>query len=206
MGRLLQDITQDSNKTKANFIKGEEQAVTYKRKLYTYEREKTEVETIRRKLNPKRESEQSTKGKNRTHAFRISLRSFHNPHWFLLRRHTNTRHPIRSSSGHCPVSSSSSSHSCSCPRACTSIYTWTSTSTSIRINLVSHLMEICVLPIPNQKRGKRWLGNGILQCKENHRPRISLYIMTFHVSTGRSASLKLQSNFSSATGSSVGSW
>lgn len=30
--------------------------------------------------------------------------------------------------------------------------------------------------------------------------------MIFHVSTGRSASLKLQSNFSSATGSSVGSW
>lgn len=33
--------------------------------------------------------------------------------------------------------------------------------------------------------------------------RISEYIMTFHVSTGRSASLKLQSNSSSATGSSV---
>lgn len=32
------------------------------------------------------------------------------------------------------------------------------------------------------------------------------YIIIFHVSTGRSASLKLQSNFSSATGSSVGSW
>jgi hypothetical protein len=33
----------------------------------------------------------------------------------------------------------------------------------------------------------------------------SAYIMTRHVSMGRSASLKLQSNFSSATGSSVGS-
>jgi hypothetical protein len=32
------------------------------------------------------------------------------------------------------------------------------------------------------------------------------YIMIFQVSTGRSASLKDQSNFSSATGSSVGSW
>lgn len=31
-------------------------------------------------------------------------------------------------------------------------------------------------------------------------------IIIFHVSTGRSASLKLQSNFSSAMGSSVGSW
>jgi hypothetical protein len=40
----------------------------------------------------------------------------------------------------------------------------------------------------------------------SHPPRISLYIITFHVSTGRSASLKLQSNFSTATGSSVGSW
>lgn len=36
-------------------------------------------------------------------------------------------------------------------------------------------------------------------------PRISRYIMTFHLSTGRSASLKLQSNFSEATGSSVAS-
>ena len=43
------------------------------------------------------------------------------------------------------------------------------------------------------------------QNKTNYAPRISLYIMTFHVSTGRSASLKLQSNFSAATGSSVGS-
>ena len=32
------------------------------------------------------------------------------------------------------------------------------------------------------------------------------YIMIFQVSTGRSASLKDQSNFSSDTGSSVGSW
>jgi hypothetical protein len=32
------------------------------------------------------------------------------------------------------------------------------------------------------------------------------HIMIFQVSTGRSASLKDQSNFSSATGSSVGSW
>lgn len=32
------------------------------------------------------------------------------------------------------------------------------------------------------------------------------YIMIFHVSTGRSASLNDQSNFSSALGSSVGSW
>lgn len=32
------------------------------------------------------------------------------------------------------------------------------------------------------------------------------HIIIFHVSTGKSASLKLQSNFSSATGSSVGSW
>lgn len=32
------------------------------------------------------------------------------------------------------------------------------------------------------------------------------YIMIFHVSTGRSASLKLQSNFSWAMGSSLGSW
>ena len=32
------------------------------------------------------------------------------------------------------------------------------------------------------------------------------YIMIFQVSTGRSASLKLQSNFSSEMGSSVGSW
>lgn len=32
------------------------------------------------------------------------------------------------------------------------------------------------------------------------------YIIIFHVSTGRSASLNDQSNFSSATGSSVGSW
>jgi hypothetical protein len=37
-------------------------------------------------------------------------------------------------------------------------------------------------------------------------PRISEYIMTFHVSTGRSASLKLQSNAAPASGSSVGSW
>lgn len=35
---------------------------------------------------------------------------------------------------------------------------------------------------------------------------ISSYIMIFQVSTGRSASLNDQSNFSSATGSSVGSW
>lgn len=35
---------------------------------------------------------------------------------------------------------------------------------------------------------------------------IVAYIMIFHVSTGKSASLKLQSNFSSATGSSEGSW
>lgn len=39
-----------------------------------------------------------------------------------------------------------------------------------------------------------------------HSPRISEYIMTFHVSTGKSASLKLQSKTSAATGSSVGSW
>lgn len=32
------------------------------------------------------------------------------------------------------------------------------------------------------------------------------HIMIFHVSTGKSASLKDQSNFSSATGSSVSSW
>lgn len=32
------------------------------------------------------------------------------------------------------------------------------------------------------------------------------HIMIFHVSTGRSASLNDQSNFSSALGSSVGSW
>ena len=32
------------------------------------------------------------------------------------------------------------------------------------------------------------------------------YIMIFQVSTGKSASLNDQSNFSSATGSSVGSW
>jgi len=38
------------------------------------------------------------------------------------------------------------------------------------------------------------------------KPRISEYIMTFQVSTGRSASLKLQSNTSEAAGSSVGSW
>jgi hypothetical protein len=37
-------------------------------------------------------------------------------------------------------------------------------------------------------------------------PRALTYIMIFQVSTGRSASLKDQSNFSSATGSSVGSW
>lgn len=36
--------------------------------------------------------------------------------------------------------------------------------------------------------------------------RSSPYIMIFHVSTGRSASLNDQSNFSSATGSSLGSW
>ena len=36
-------------------------------------------------------------------------------------------------------------------------------------------------------------------------PRISLYIMTFQVSTGKSASLNDQSNGSAATGSSVGS-
>lgn len=35
---------------------------------------------------------------------------------------------------------------------------------------------------------------------------VATYIIIFQVSTGRSASLKLQSNFSSATGSSVGSW
>lgn len=35
---------------------------------------------------------------------------------------------------------------------------------------------------------------------------VGTHIMIFHVSTGRSASLKDQSNFSSATGSSVGSW
>ena len=39
-----------------------------------------------------------------------------------------------------------------------------------------------------------------------HSPRISLYIITFQVSTGKSASLKLQSKGSSASGSSVGSW
>ncbi len=37
-------------------------------------------------------------------------------------------------------------------------------------------------------------------------PRISAYIITFQVSTGRSASLKLQSNFSAAIGSPEGSW
>lgn len=58
----------------------------------------------------------------------------------------------------------------------------------------------------------RQLGGNLLQMSstrvnwEIDKPRISLYIMTFHVSTGRSASLKLQSNLSAATGSSVGSW
>ncbi len=42
--------------------------------------------------------------------------------------------------------------------------------------------------------------------KIDNEPRISAYIITFHESTGRSASLKLQSNFSAAMGSSVGSW
>ena len=37
------------------------------------------------------------------------------------------------------------------------------------------------------------------------KPKISLYIITFQLSTGKSASLKLQSNFSCASGSSVGS-
>lgn len=37
-------------------------------------------------------------------------------------------------------------------------------------------------------------------------PKISEYIITFHVSTGRSASLKLQSNLLLVTGSSLGSW
>ena len=44
---------------------------------------------------------------------------------------------------------------------------------------------------------------------EDHRggaPRISEYIITFQVSTGKSASLKLQSNCSFASGSSEGSW
>ena len=39
-----------------------------------------------------------------------------------------------------------------------------------------------------------------------HVPRISEYIITFHVSMGRSASLKLQSKVSSASGSSAGLW
>jgi hypothetical protein len=38
------------------------------------------------------------------------------------------------------------------------------------------------------------------------RKRPNLYIMTFQVSTGKSASLNDQSNCSSATGSSLGSW
>ena len=38
------------------------------------------------------------------------------------------------------------------------------------------------------------------------RARSNTHIIIFHVSIGRSASLKDQSNFSSATGSSVGSW
>jgi len=45
-----------------------------------------------------------------------------------------------------------------------------------------------------------WVG-----CSSSH-SWICSYIMIFHVSTGSSASLNDQSNFSSATGSSVGSW
>ena len=45
-----------------------------------------------------------------------------------------------------------------------------------------------------------------LGSEERGEGRRVAYIMTFHVSTGRSASLKDQSNFSSASGSSVGSW
>jgi len=42
-------------------------------------------------------------------------------------------------------------------------------------------------------------------CSMLWKSKISEYIITFHVSTGRSASLKLQSKGSSASGSSVGS-
>ena len=59
------------------------------------------------------------------------------------------------------------------------------------------------------RRRSHILGRPLLKREKkgpNDVPSISLYIMTFQVSTGRSASLKLQSNFSAASGSSVGSW
>ena len=80
--------------------------------------------------------------------------------------------------------------------------------------ITAQLKQSC-LGIPGMAGGwdllYRQLGGNLLQMSstrvnwEIDTPRISLYIMTFHVSTGRSASLKLQSNFSAATGSSVGS-
>jgi hypothetical protein len=45
-----------------------------------------------------------------------------------------------------------------------------------------------------------------ISLRRTHVPSSCTHIMIFQVSTGRSASLKDQSNFSSATGSSEGSW
>lgn len=69
-------------------------------------------------------------------------------------------------------------------------------------------------PVPRRRSAQCRRGCGSLyvsrcnpfpqQCL--NLPRMSEYIITFQVSTGRSASLNDQSNTSAATGSSVGSW
>lgn len=67
----------------------------------------------------------------------------------------------------------------------------------------------CVTIVPNLM--EVWINRNISpdkSTKDRRRgaPRISEYIITFQVSTGKSASLKLQSNCSFASGSSEGSW
>lgn len=83
------------------------------------------------------------------------------------------------------------------------------------LGLVSHLPVLQELPPAHPlviDLARRLGGNLHRKSKPEHSkheelcvPRISEYIMTFQVSTGKSASLKLQSNFSAASGSSVGS-
>lgn len=67
-----------------------------------------------------------------------------------------------------------------------------------QVHLASlHVMVVQDLRVPSERQ----VSTGPLKKETTGKT----YIMIFHVSTGRSASLKLQSNFSSATGSSVGS-
>jgi hypothetical protein len=65
-------------------------------------------------------------------------------------------------------------------------------------------VTVCVdvVVVENLRVPNSFVSGRVLQDLGLH----DTHIMIFHVSTGKSASLKDQSNFSSATGSSVGSW